>query len=55
MPDVHVNCTCKMCFIGLTEEEDDDDVCDEITSENFNFCFKLCTNNTLNTVDVCVS
>lgn len=52
-------CTCCVtvtmlkCCAGLSE--DNDDVCEDITSENFNFCFNLCINNTFNTVDICVS
>ena len=47
----------KSCFAEFSkdDEEDDDDVCDDITAENFNFCFNLCINSTMDTVDICVS
>ena len=34
---------------------DDSDLCDEITSNNFEFCKAVCINHTLDNAEICVS
>ena len=34
---------------------DDSDICDEITSNNFDFCMAVCINSTLDNAEICVS
>ena len=44
-------CSCNFCSTGF----DDSDLCEEITSNNFDSCMAVCINHTLDNAEICVS